>query len=64
MATDKMSDEMAYAITKIIFEFKDELVAVHKEAQNIDLATQTVAQSPAPYHPGALKYLQEKGVRP
>lgn len=64
MATDKMSDEMAYAITRIIFEYKDELVAVHKEAQNIDLATQTQAQSPAPYHPGALKYLKEKGVRP
>jgi TRAP transporter TAXI family solute receptor len=64
MATDKMSDEMAYAITKIIFEYKDELVAVHKEASNIDLATQTQAQSPAPYHPGALKYLQEKGGKP
>jgi TRAP transporter TAXI family solute receptor len=64
MATDKMSDDMAYAITKAIFENKAELVAVHKEAQNIELATQTEKQSPAPYHPGTLKYLKEKGARP
>lgn len=64
MTTDKMSDELAYAITRAIFENKPDLVAVHKEAQNIDLATQTDQHSPAPYHPGALKYLKEKGVRP
>lgn len=64
MATDKMSDEAAYAITKAIFENKAELVGVHKEAQNINLATQTPAESPAPYHPGTLKYLKEAGARP
>jgi TRAP transporter TAXI family solute receptor len=63
MATDKMSDDMAYAITKTIFENKADLVAVHKEAQNIDLATQTDKESPAPYHPGTLRYLKERGVR-
>jgi TRAP transporter TAXI family solute receptor len=62
MATDKMSDETAYAITKTIFENKADLVAVHKEAENINLATQTPAQSPAPYHPGTLKYLKEVGA--
>lgn len=62
MATDKMSDETAYAITKAIFENKAELVAVHKEAENINLATQTAAQSPAPYHPGTLRYLKEVGA--
>ena len=62
MATDKMSDEMAYAITKAIFENKADLVAVHKEAENINLATQTQAQSPAPYHPGTLRYLREVGA--
>jgi TRAP transporter TAXI family solute receptor len=62
MATDKMSDDTAYAITKTIFENKADLVAVHKEAENINLATQTPAQSPAPYHPGTLKYLKEVGA--
>ncbi len=32
---------------------------VHKEADNINLATQTPAHSPAPYHPGALRYFKE-----
>ena len=64
MATDKMTDDMAYAITKAVFENKADLVSVHKEAQNIELATQTDKESPAPYHPGALKYLKEKGARP
>lgn len=64
MATDKMSDDTAYAITKSVFENKAALVAVHREAANIELATQTSAQSPAPYHPGALKYLRERGMKP
>lgn len=59
MATDRMSDDQAYAITKAIFENKADLVAVHKEAENINLATQTQAESPAPYHPGTLKYFKE-----
>ena len=64
MATDKMSDEMAYAITKAVFENKADLVAVHKEAEHIELSNQTDKESPAPYHPGAIKYLKERGVRP
>ncbi len=64
MATDKMSDDTAYAITKAVFENKDDLVAVHMEAKNINLATQTEKESPAPFHPGALRYLKEKGARP
>ena len=64
MATDKMSDETAYAITKAIFENKADLVAVHQEAKNINLANQTPAESPAPYHPGTLRYLKEAGAKP
>src|SRR5439155_1361953 len=32
---DKMSNELAYTINKIIFDKKPDLVAVHKEAENI-----------------------------
>ena len=52
VASDKMSDEMAYQIVKTLYEKKPELVAVHKEAENIDLKHQG-ATSPLPYHPGA-----------
>jgi hypothetical protein len=62
VATDKMSDAMAYTIVKTLFEKKPELVAVHKEAQNIELKHQA-SGTPIPFHPGAKKYLEEQGVR-
>jgi TRAP transporter TAXI family solute receptor len=60
---EKMDEKLAYQITKTIFEKKAELVAVHKEAQHIDLEHQLQGGSPIPFHPGALKYLTEKGVK-
>ena len=62
VASDKMSDKVAYDIVKTLFEKKAELVAVHKEAENIDLKNQTIA-TPLPFHPGAKKYLEEKGIK-
>ena len=46
-STDKMSDKMAYDIVKTLFEKKPELVAVHKEAENIDLKNQTIGLADA-----------------
>ena len=62
VVSDKMSNEMAYQIAKTLFEKKPELVAVHKEAQNIELSNQGRA-SPIPFHPGARKYFEEQGVK-
>ncbi len=62
VTSDKMSDEMAYTIVKTLFEKKPELVAVHKEAENIDLKNQATG-SPIPFHPGAKKYLEEVGIK-
>jgi TRAP transporter TAXI family solute receptor len=62
VANAKMSDQMAYTIVKTLFEKKPELVAVHKEAANIELKNQA-AGSPIPFHPGAKKYLEEQGVK-
>jgi len=63
VASDKMPDQMAYDIVKTIFEHKPDLVAVHREANSIDLKNQTNANSSIPWHPGALKYFSEKGVQ-
>jgi TRAP-type uncharacterized transport system substrate-binding protein len=41
----------------------DELIQVHKEAQEFDLAHRTQAASPTPYHPGAVKYFGERGIQ-
>lgn len=62
VAEEKMSDEMAYTIVKTLFEKKDELVAVHREAKNITLEAQA-SGSPIPLHPGARKYYEERGVK-
>ena len=62
VASDKMSDKMAYDIVKTLFEKKADLVAVHKEAENIDLKNQAIT-TPLPFHPGAKKYLEEKGIK-
>lgn len=55
------SEELAYQITKLIFERRAELAAVHKEAANITL-TGAAGRSPVPFHPGAIRYFRERGV--
>jgi hypothetical protein len=62
VANEKMTNEMAYQIVKTLMEKKPELVAVHKEATNIDVKYQAVG-SPLPWHPGAKKYFEEQGVK-
>src|SRR5215831_3277715 len=53
VSSDKMTDDLAYAIVKIMFDKKADLVAVHKEADNIDYKFQLTGNSPIPWHPGA-----------
>jgi TRAP transporter TAXI family solute receptor len=62
VASEKMTNDMAYQIVKTLMEKKPELVAVHKEATNIDVKYQAVG-SPLPWHPGAKKYFEEQGVK-
>jgi hypothetical protein len=63
IARADMPDQVAYNIVKTIFDKRDDLVLVHKEAQNFDLKNQSVAAASIPYHPGAVKYFAEKGVQ-
>lgn len=60
---EKMDDKTAYNIVKAVFDHKPELVAVHKEAENFKLENQKASASPIPFHPGAIKYFTEKGVK-
>jgi TRAP transporter TAXI family solute receptor len=59
---EKMDAGLAYNILKVLIEHQPELVAVHKEARNLTLATAAVGSS-LPFHPGAIKYFQEKGIK-
>ena len=57
------SDELAYNLTKTMLEKVDELALVHKEALNIKVENQTSSRAGIPWHPGALKYFKEKGIK-
>jgi uncharacterized protein len=63
VARADMPNQMAYTIVKMILDKRDELIQVHKEAQNFDLEHQTKAASPIPYHPGAVQYFGERGIK-
>ena len=63
VAHDNLDEKTAYNIVKTVFEKKDELVAVHKEAMNFNLANQKASASPIPFHPGAIRYYAEKGIK-
>jgi len=63
VAHEKMDDKTAYNIVKAVFDYKADLVAVHKEAENFKLENQKASATPIPYHPGAAKYFAEKGVK-
>lgn len=63
VAHENMDEKTAYNIVKTIFDKRDDMIAVHKEATNFKLENQKAAASPIPFHPGALKYFAEKGVK-
>jgi uncharacterized protein len=63
VAHQKMDDKTAYNIVKAIFEHRDELIRVHKEAENFKIENQKASATPIPYHPGAIKYYAEKGIK-
>jgi TRAP transporter TAXI family solute receptor len=63
VAHETMDDKTAYNIVKTIFDKRDDLIAVHKEAMNFKLSNQTNAATPIPFHPGAIKYYAEKGIK-
>ncbi len=60
MVRRDMPDDLAYRITRLLFEKKAELAAAHAAARDLDPARAAVA--PVPFHPGAIRYFREAGV--
>jgi len=56
-----VSDEVAYQMTKLVFESLGELAAAHSAGKNIKLET-ALDGMPVPLHPGAEKFYKEKGM--
>ena len=63
VANANMPDKVAYDIVKTFIERQKELVAVHSEAESINLANQLRKNTPIPWHPGAERYFIERGVK-
>lgn len=60
---ESMPEDLAYNVTKVLFATLGDLEKVHKEANNIKLDLQSKSRAGIPWHPGALKYFAEKGVK-
>lgn len=63
VANANMSEQTVYNIVKTIFDKHADLVVVHKAAADIKLDRQKPDASPVPWHPGAVKYYKEKGLK-
>jgi TRAP transporter TAXI family solute receptor len=63
VVSSAMSDAEAYKIVKAIFDNQLELVRSHAEYRNVKLEYQKAGSTPVAYHPGALKYFKEKGIK-
>jgi len=60
---DAMPEDVAYRITKVIFENTAEWATVHAEARSVALPNQKRENSPVPFHPGAVRYFAERGLK-
>ena len=60
----KMPDEFVYKILDTMEKNKDELIAVQPVLREFSAAFGYKQYGGVPYHPGALKYFQEKGLQP
>jgi TRAP transporter TAXI family solute receptor len=61
VTSSAVSDDLAYQMTKLIFESLPELANSHVAGKEIKLETAAMG-SPVPLHPGAIRYYKEKGL--
>ncbi len=61
ISSNSMSEEMAYNLTKALFDNQAELAAAHAKGKELSLQYAVKGVS-IPYHPGAVKYYKEKGL--
>ena len=61
VTSSDVSDDVAYQMTKLVYDSLPELSTAHVAGKEIKLETAATG-SPAPMHPGAIKYFKEKGL--
>src|SRR5947209_8589332 len=61
VTSSAVSDDLAYQMTKLIYESLPELANAHASGREIKLEN-AAAAGPVPLHPGAIRYYKEKGL--
>ncbi|MGN1286108.1 MAG: TAXI family TRAP transporter solute-binding subunit [Bradyrhizobium sp.] len=61
VTSSAVSDDLAYQMTKLIYESLPELANAHAAGKEIKLEAAATG-SPVPLHPGAIRYYKEKGL--
>ncbi|MEH2472693.1 TRAP transporter TAXI family solute receptor [Nitrobacteraceae bacterium AZCC 2161] len=61
VTSSAVSDDLAYQMTKLVFENLPELANSHAAGKEIKLETAATG-SPVPLHPGAIRFYKEKGL--
>jgi TRAP transporter TAXI family solute receptor len=59
VVSESMPEQLAYDITRLLFEKQADLIAIHPQARELSLETALVG-SPVPFHPGAIRYYRER----
>ena len=63
VANASLPEQLAYNVVKTMFDKKAEWAAIHRDASELNLENQSIAKSAIPFHPGAVKYFTEQGVK-
>ena len=61
VVNESMDEQLAFDLTKLLFDHKQDLVAVHPEAKNLDPQKAKEVIAPIELHPGAQRYFDEQG---
>ena len=61
MVNERMSDDLAFDITKALYDNKKRLTEIVPSAEKLDPKTGKKLVSPVKMHPGAQRYYDEAG---
>jgi TRAP transporter TAXI family solute receptor len=63
VVSESMPEMLAHDITRLLFDKRGELAAIHPQARELALET-ALKGSPIPFHEGAIRYYRERQVWP